>query len=158
MGQGHSELKSSLDKLPSLRNKPELLKAELSQFVDVCPIDDPLPVKLDKKVFDILHELITAEVGATDASPFDLMTVLQALQRFMKIRMFYINLPKADLQPYVSAIRKADPMYTHTTHTPPPYPPTSAATTCTPLTFHSLPLLPPCVHLPPLPPAPSSLL
>ena len=112
MGQGHSELKSSLDRLPSLRNKPEQLKAELSQFVEICPLDTPLAVKLDKKVFDILHELFTAEVAAKDsaASPFDLMTILQALQRFMKIRMFYINLARADLQPYVAAIRKADPI------------------------------------------------
>ena len=110
MGQSHSELKSSLDKLPSLRNKPELLKAELSQFVDVCPADQPLPVKLDKKVFDILHDLFTAEVAATDPSPFDLMTILQALQRFMKVRLFYQSLPKADLHPYVNVIKKADPM------------------------------------------------
>ena len=115
MGQGHSELKSSLDKLPSLRNKPDLLKAELSQFVDVCPLDDPLPVKIDKKVFDLLHDLFTQEMAMKDPSPFDLMTILQALQRFMKIRMFYINLPKADLQPYVSAIKKADPMSVHVT-------------------------------------------
>ena len=121
MGQGQSELKSSLDRLPSLRNKPEQLKAELSQFVDVCPLDAPLAVKLDKKVFDILHELFTAEVTAVSgsrdgASPFDLMTVLQALQRLMKVRMFYTNLARADLQPYVTAIRKSDPMSARARH------------------------------------------
>ena len=120
MGQGQSELKSSLDRLPSLRNKPEQLKAELSQFVEVCPLDSTLAVKLDKKVFDILHELFTAEVAAVNSkdgsSPFDLMTILQALQRLMKVRMFYINLARADLQPYVAAIKKADPMSACTSH------------------------------------------
>jgi hypothetical protein len=112
MGQSHSELRNSLDRLPSLRGKPELLKAELSQFVDVCPLDEPLPVKLDKKVFDLLHELLTSEIARSNepSSPFDLMTIFQALQRFAKIRMFYIQLPKADLSPYVTAIKKSDPM------------------------------------------------
>ena len=120
MGAGQSELKSSLDRLPSLRNKPDLLKAELSQFVEVCPLDSPMTgVRLDKKVFDILHELFTHEVAAVsakDGSPFDLMTLLQALQRMMKVRMFYTNLARADLQPYVTAIKKADPM-SAATHT-----------------------------------------
>ena len=120
MGQGQSELKSSLDRLPSLRNKPDQLKAELSQFVEVCPLDSPLPVRLDKKVFDILHELFTAEVAAAASkdggSPFDLMTLLQALQRLMKVRLFYTNLARADLQPYVTAIKKGDPMSAHKTH------------------------------------------
>ena len=41
---------------------------------------------------------------------------MQALQRLMKVRMFYINLARADLQPYVTAIKKADPMSANTTH------------------------------------------
>ena len=120
MGAQQSELAESLARLPSLKNKPAELKAELTQFVTLCPLDTPLAVKMDTRVFNMMHALFAQEVAlvAEDkGNPFDLAIILQALQRFMKVRSFYSQLAKADLAPFVNSLKTKDPLSLTHTHT-----------------------------------------
>lgn len=73
-----SQLDGTVRKLEDLRSKPELLKAELRQFVAALPADHQIDVRVDKKLFDIMMNLVTYELKK-DGSP-DLPVIMQAIQ------------------------------------------------------------------------------
>lgn len=75
---GSSQLDGTVRKLEDLRSKPELLKAELRQFVAALPSDHQIDVKVDKKLFDIMMNLVTYELKK-EGSP-DLPVIMQAIQ------------------------------------------------------------------------------
>lgn len=109
-----SELDQTVRRIEDLKNKPELLKIELRQFVSKVPADHSLDVRADKKLFDIMMNLAVQEIKKIKENPDDevgedLAMIMQAVQRLLRVRSFYAAVPKCSVVPIIQALQIRDP-------------------------------------------------
>ena len=109
-----SELDQTVRRIEDLKNKPELLKIELRQFVAKVPADHSLDVRADKKLFDIIMNLAVQEIKKIKENPDDdvgedLAMIMNAVQRLLRVRGFYAAVPKCSVVPMIQALQIRDP-------------------------------------------------
>jgi len=101
--QPSSELDQSLRRIEDLKNKPDQLKHALQSFVDSVPADHTFDMRAEKKLFDILMNLVTDELNRA-AAP-DLHIILAAFNRLLRVRSFYSTIPRCTLIPLLQAVQ-----------------------------------------------------
>jgi len=111
--QASSELEQTCRRLEDLKNKPDLLKTELRKFVVQLPLEHSVDVRVDKKLFDILMNLLLLELRK-EGSP-DLHVISQAFQRLLRIRGFYSAVPRCTVVPLIQSLQMRDPKNVETT-------------------------------------------
>lgn len=118
-----------ISRIYNVKNKPQELKSELTRFNELVPLEHNMDAKVDKKLVDILFNLVKLELQALkdqnqrnmqqglppQFGGGDIHLIMQAIQRLLRFRSFYMTIPKCSVVPLIDAIQNPDPAVVYST-------------------------------------------